>query len=339
MQSRIREKASRQRVKDVIFLRRSRDARKEAPRVPCAAPNDLDPQCLNPRRQDLASRAMYAVCLWMACAVAMCVGTGASAASAADTVDTAADTVADGDDGPDAIPRLPRVDDSWPVQSLEAFRTHATPARQQAYAAFMQGCGLAYGADLCTRQEKARLAVNARQPALLRNLTATGYAKVRMPPHVLAKLRDHLLEYQENLVEESWGASSTLVNHWEADTDVHHLAHYMALADRQLIQRDVQDMVEEWCGLALTPVSMYGIRIYRRGAVVAPHVDRLPLVVSAILHIATQDDNSYDHHNDWPLQVIGRNGVAVNLTLQPGEMILYESASILHGRPYPLPGW
>jgi prolyl 4-hydroxylase len=41
---------------------------------------------------------------------------------------------------------------------------------------------------------------------------------------------------------------------------------------------------------------------------------------------------------DWVLELIGHDGYAINVTMQPGEMIMYESHSILHGRPYPLNG-
>lgn len=45
-----------------------------------------------------------------------------------------------------------------------------------------------------------------------------------------------------------------------------------------------------------------------------------------------------DVDEPWPLEVYDRNGHAVNITLEPGEMILYESHSLIHGRPYPLKG-
>jgi hypothetical protein len=60
----------------------------------------------------------------------------------------------------------------------------------------------------------------------------------------------------------------------------------------------------------------------------------VPLVISAIVNVA-QDNKAAE---DWVLEVIGHDGIAVNLTVAPGEMILYESHSILHGRPYPLSG-
>ena len=65
----------------------------------------------------------------------------------------------------------------------------------------------------------------------------------------------------------------------------------------------------------------------------APHVDRLPLVSSAIINVFQQNLSE-----PWVLEVIGHDGIAHNLTSEPTEMILYESASIIHGRPYPLSG-
>ena len=56
---------------------------------------------------------------------------------------------------------------------------------------------------------------------------------------------------------------------------------------------------------------MYGIRVYRRGSILAPHVDRLPLVISAIVNVA-QGNNGEE---PWPLEVIGHDGIAVNITM------------------------
>lgn len=60
--------------------------------------------------------------------------------------------------------------------------------------------------------------------------------------------------------------------------------------------------------------------------------DRLPLVLSAIINVDQEVEE------DWVLEVIGHDGIARNVTIQPGEMILYESHSLIHGRPYPLVG-
>lgn len=64
----------------------------------------------------------------------------------------------------------------------------------------------------------------------------------------------------------------------------------------------------------------------------ATHVDRLPLVSSAIVNVAQDVDEP------WPLEVIGHDGKAHNVTMEPGDMVLYESHSVLHGRPFALKG-
>lgn len=65
----------------------------------------------------------------------------------------------------------------------------------------------------------------------------------------------------------------------------------------------------------------------------APHVDRLPLVSSCIIHVDRED-----LEEDWPLEVYDRNDRAVNVSMVPGDMVLYESGSLIHGRPFPLKG-
>ena len=42
--------------------------------------------------------------------------------------------------------------------------------------------------------------------------------------------------------------------------------------------------------------------------------------------------------DSWPLEVYGHDGVATNVTMEPGDMVLYESHSVVHGRPFPMRG-
>lgn len=84
-------------------------------------------------------------------------------------------------------------------------------------------------------------------------------------------------------------------------------------------------------GRCVSPVNYFrGSRqrqliCYSAGSVLATHVDRLPLVSSAIINVASDVDEP------WPLEVIGHNGKATNVTMEPGDMVLYESHSVLHG--------
>lgn len=62
--------------------------------------------------------------------------------------------------------------------------------------------------------------------------------------------------------------------------------------------------LQEWMSQELTPISFYGVRKYTTGAVLAPHVDKLPLVASAIINVAQDVDEA------WPLEMIGHDGKA-----------------------------
>ena len=90
--------------------------------------------------------------------------------------------------------------------------------------------------------------------------------------------------------------------------------------------------IEAWTGMEIKPISLYGIRAYTEGAILNPHVDRLPLVSSCIVNVAQDVDEP------WPLEVYDRNDRAVNVTMVPGDMVLYESGSLMHGRPFALKG-
>ena len=129
---------------------------------------------------------------------------------------------------------------------------------------------------------------------------------------------------------------NTYTNHWSSPT------YLLSIEDPNLegagsnlkknIWKAAKSTIEEWTKQELRGSSLYGIRIYTEGSVLNTHVDRLPLVSSAIINVDSDLDEP------WPLEVIGHDGKAHNVTMEPGDMVLYESHSILHGRPFPLKG-
>lgn len=58
----------------------------------------------------------------------------------------------------------------------------------------------------------------------------------------------------------------------------------------------------------------------------------MPLVSSCIIQVAQDIDEP------WPVEVISHDGKAYNVSMVPGDMVLYESHTVLHGRPFPLVG-
>ena len=134
---------------------------------------------------------------------------------------------------------------------------------------------------------------------------------------------------------EQWPRRNTYVNNWVAPTYMVNFEDRRFSEGISLKQKtwdNVKPIIEEWTGKKLDQSSLYGVRIYENEAVLATHVDRLPLVSSCIIQI------DQDIDEPWPLEVIGHDGKAYNVTMKPGDMVLYESHTVLHGRPHPLKG-
>ena len=236
------------------------------------------------------------------------------------------------------------VDTSFPMHYLDGLTVDnplplGGTEKSDFYHEFISGCHEKYAPDghLCDNTEEERMRMNLYQPAGMVNYTELGFAKVHAPDDLVEMLnRFWKTNYKslQNIPNETWTRGNTYTNHWLAPTKMLQME---VIPDggeelRTKIWDEAKLILESWTGVELSPSSLYGVRVYTEGAVLAPHVDRLPLVVSAIVNVAQDVDE------DWPLEVIGHDGAAHNLTLEPGEMILYESHSIIHGRPFPLQG-
>jgi len=212
--------------------------------------------------------------------------------------------------------------------------------KQTMYNNLIDGCRQFYEAsgkaERCDDSEADRVQMSLRQPQGMVNYTELGFTKIRAPDSVMKLLLEFWEANKDKAKRENWPAGNTYVNHWESPSEM------IGVEDKSLkhggfvlkqhIWNAARDTIQEWTGQQLAECSLYGIRIYKEGAVLATHVDRLPLVSSAIINV------DQDLDEPWPLEVIGHDGKAHNVTMLPGDLVLYESHSILHGRPFPLKG-
>ncbi|KAL7534776.1 hypothetical protein ACHAXR_006067, partial [Thalassiosira sp. AJA248-18] len=214
--------------------------------------------------------------------------------------------------------------------------------RRDWYDSFLQGCDTHYdngkGRSGCQITERDRVEMSLRQPAAMQNYTELGFKKIRAPEEVWKRVKKFWEENKDrkNWQSENWPRGNTYTNHWESPT------YMVSVEDTRLrgagsnLKRKVwnaaRDTIQEWTGEELTDCSLYGIRVYTEGAILATHVDRMPLVSSAIINV------DQDVDEPWPIEVYAHDGKAYNITMEPGDMVLYESHSVLHGRPFPLKG-
>lgn len=117
---------------------------------------------------------------------------------------------------------------------------------------------------------------------------------------------------------------------------VYHLADDNDLVDVSDVAADVlralQPLHERFAGVPLVPTAMFGMRSYRAGARLAMHTDRIEThIVSSVIQVAQDVDEP------WPLQ-LDLDGRIHEIVLNPGQMVHYEGASTMHGRPSPLVG-
>lgn len=210
--------------------------------------------------------------------------------------------------------------------------------KQSFYDENIQGCMDYYtsGKHLCLSTEQERIGMNLRQPQSMQNYTDLGFMKTRAPKRLMTMLTEFFESNKELQSIEKWGAGNTYTNHWKTPTYMLSVENTSIPGGGPRLKNRIWDAarstIQEWTGEKLIPCSLYGVRIYKEGAILAPHVDRLPLVSSAIINVAQDVDE------DWPIEVYAHDGKAYNITMEPGDMVLYESHSVIHGRPFPLKG-
>jgi len=105
-------------------------------------------------------------------------------------------------------------------------------------------------------------------------------------------------------------------------------------AEKSRLARELQPILEEWYGKGdLQMTSIYGVRKYTNNSVLRMHVDTLAThVVSAIINV----DQAVD--KPWELLILDHDDNEHWVQMRPGDMLLYESAKLLHGRPNPMVG-
>jgi len=102
---------------------------------------------------------------------------------------------------------------------------------------------------------------------------------------------------------------------------------------KEKIHFSLQKPLQNWSNLILEPTFVYGIRVYQEGSLLIPHRDRENThIISAIINIDQEVEE------EWPLIIEDHFYRKHEVILKPGEVIYYESAKLLHGRPIPLNG-
>ena len=156
--------------------------------------------------------------------------------------------------------------------------------------------------------------------------TKEGFLKQPIPPPLWEKIETFFKAHRNNEINEG-----TVPGYIVGETT---WMSYVDFALRNEVNEVMKPILAEWSGVGLTESAVYGIRKYTEGSTLQVHVDAKGThIISAILHV--HEEYGSDSQERWPLQIQDHQGTVHEVLLNPGEMVLYESAKLIHGRPKP----
>ena len=201
-----------------------------------------------------------------------------------------------------------------------------------------------------------RVMQNYLQPQVVRPVTEAGFELRRMPEETFSWLKEFYYESGEGVKNATNGVTTTSKRRTNLDTDELKKAIGVLMEEsmagtclnqidvpteikslpidlKTRLVKEVGKTFEEWYGGKLIATSIYGVRRYFEGSILRMHVDTIVThAVSAIINIGQQVDE------DWPLVILDHQGREHSITMEPGDLLLYESAKLVHGRPSLLKG-
>lgn len=142
----------------------------------------------------------------------------------------------------------------------------------QRYEKMMSSCYKTYSQRECDETENQRIQMNLDQPPSQHNYTQLGFAKVRAPEATWRPLKEFFDKNIDRQHLERWPRGNTYTNHWDSST------YFISVEDaedggskelKQMIWDGVRPLLEEWVGQKLFETSLYGVRFYTEGSVLA----------------------------------------------------------------------
>ena len=125
----------------------------------------------------------------------------------------------------------------------------------------------------CADEEIHRLDMNTYQPSSVFNFTKVGYQKIKAPPELFKLIRDFYDKNRGKDVTE-WKTINTYHNMWDTPPTIMTLNQPTWEGGGQELQDQIwssaKELMQEWSGQELSPVSLYGIRLYHNGSILAP---------------------------------------------------------------------
>jgi prolyl 4-hydroxylase len=169
----------------------------------------------------------------------------------------------------------------------------------------------------------------------LPRLSELGFKVIKVPQKTFQLITEAYNLLKPTIRQENWDGITNFIHDSQGNAPVEILSMDAFTRIREIIAEELKPIHEEFIDNKekLIPKWIYGIRSYKRGAVLEPHTDTLATHhISSIIIVDKQVDK------DWPLDIQDHQGKWHKVYAEPGDMILYESATNRHGRMEPFEG-
>jgi len=169
----------------------------------------------------------------------------------------------------------------------------------------------------------------------LPRLTELGFKVVKVPEKTFQLITEAYTLLKHTAKDENWNGITDFIHDNQGNAPVEIFSMDAFTRIREIIAEELQPLHEEFIGHKekLIPKWIYGIRSYKRGAVLVPHTDTFTTHhISSIVIVDKKVDR------DWPIDIQDHLGRWHKVYAEVGEMILYESATNKHGRIEPFEG-
>eukprot|EP00928_Gymnodinium_smaydae_P078353 TRINITY_DN6222_c1_g2_i1.p1 TRINITY_DN6222_c1_g2~~TRINITY_DN6222_c1_g2_i1.p1 ORF type:complete len:744 (-),score=142.00 TRINITY_DN6222_c1_g2_i1:141-2372(-) len=176
---------------------------------------------------------------------------------------------------------------------------------------------------------------NAMPRLFVPRFTALGWKRVSVPRYLHEPVAQWYESQRYRMVAEDWPSLDDVGCNNNYDNDDFLIPHDEA-APVMALGNWIREQLQQWTGMEVDPTwkTYYGARLQHRGSTCALHVDATEThVMSATYNIAQKGLKGA-----WPLAFVEPGGHVEQAVQQPGDVVFYEGASGMHGRPRPLDG-
>lgn len=174
----------------------------------------------------------------------------------------------------------------------------------------------------------------------LPKVSEKGYKIIDIPADALELIKEAYEAVKDSKKEETFAGKETIIPGHGVTSDILSLDAIPELRGR--IHEILKPIHEEFAKEPIEPTYIYGIRSYNKGAKLVQHRDRIAThQISSIILVEKNLACGCGYKEfgaDWGLEVQTHSGNWETVYLEPGQMVLYESAVCSHGRDKPFEG-